>query len=103
MKGKLVRDLIPEIILQRGRQPLIYTADTDEYGHLLRSKLCEEVDEFLEADDSTMAEELADVLEVIYALADQLGVTPQQLEAMRSEKAAERGGFKNRIVWTGNA
>ncbi|MFY1677386.1 nucleoside triphosphate pyrophosphohydrolase [Streptomyces sp. WMMC905] len=103
VQGKLVRDLIPEIIRQSGRQPLIYTADVDEYGRRLRLKLQEEVDEFLEADSSTSTEELADILEVVYALAHELGMSPQQLETVRLYKAAERGGFKKRIVWTGNA
>ncbi|GAA3123030.1 hypothetical protein GCM10020254_82680 [Streptomyces goshikiensis] len=47
-------------------------------------------------------EELADVLEVAFALAADLGVDPTQLEKIRAAKAEQRGGFAERIVWTGN-
>ena len=42
-------------------------------------------------------EELADLLEVIYAAARARGVTPQDLENLRLEKARARGGFEKRI------
>ncbi|MER5582233.1 nucleoside triphosphate pyrophosphohydrolase [Streptomyces asoensis] len=100
--GKLVRDRIPEIIREHGAEPVTYTADAEEYRNRLRDKLVEEVAEFLEADDSTAPEELADVLEVVHALASVLGVDVGQLEKIRENKASERGGFAERIVWTGN-
>ncbi|SHF89915.1 nucleoside triphosphate pyrophosphohydrolase [Streptoalloteichus hindustanus] len=101
--GKLVRDRIPEIIRRSGSEPVTYTADPEEYHRRLRDKLGEEVAEFLAADDeTTAAEELADVLEVVRALAANLGVDPDQLELIRQAKAAERGGFADRVIWTGN-
>ena len=48
------------------------------------------------------AEELADTLEVVYAMADQIGLTREGLEKIREDKAAERGGFRDRIIWLGN-
>ncbi|MEU6708992.1 nucleoside triphosphate pyrophosphohydrolase [Streptomyces wuyuanensis] len=100
--GKLVRDRIPQIIREDGAEPVTYVACLEEYRNRLRDKLGEEVAEFLEADDSKAPEELADVLEVVHALAADLGVDAGQLEKIREAKATERGGFADRIVWTGN-
>lgn len=98
--GKLVRDRIPEIIRAEGLEPVIYTADAEEYGTRLRDKLREEVAEFIASDNDP--EELADILEVLYALAEQMGISRQQLEELRAVKAEKRGGFAERIIWTGN-
>ncbi|MEW1694175.1 nucleoside triphosphate pyrophosphohydrolase [Streptomyces sp. NPDC093249] len=100
--GKLVRDRIPQIIRDAGEDPVTYEAGTEEYQSRLRDKLGEEVAEFLAADEESAPEELADVLEVVRALAGELGVGPDQLEKLREAKAEERGGFADRIVWTGN-
>jgi predicted house-cleaning noncanonical NTP pyrophosphatase (MazG superfamily) len=102
-EGKLVRDGIPRIIREGGGEPLTHVADPVEYRLRLRDKLGEEVAEFLAADEATAVEELADVLEVVRALAADLGVTPERLDAVRAAKAKERGGFGGRIVWAGNA
>ncbi|MEU6607129.1 nucleoside triphosphate pyrophosphohydrolase [Streptomyces shenzhenensis] len=100
--GKLVRDRIPQIIREDGAEPVTYVAGPEDYRSRLRDKLGEEVAEFLEADDAKAPEELADVLEVVHALAADLGVDAGQLEKIREAKASERGGFADRIVWTGN-
>ena len=42
-------------------------------------------------------EELADVLEVVYALAGAIGVSRDALEIARREKAEARGGFQARV------
>ncbi|MFD1661427.1 hypothetical protein ACFSL4_25285 [Streptomyces caeni] len=101
--GKLVRDLIPQIIRESGAEPVVYVADPEEYRERLRQKLTEEVAEFLAADGSAAAEELADVLEVVHALALDLGLPPRHLEELRAQKAEARGGFAGRVVWIGNA
>jgi predicted house-cleaning noncanonical NTP pyrophosphatase (MazG superfamily) len=98
--GKLVRDKIPEIIRSKGQEPIIYRAPASEYGTWLRDKLQEEVAEFIASDNDP--EELADILEVLYALAEQAGADRQQLEKLRAVKAEERGGFAGRIIWSGN-
>ncbi len=99
-QGKLVRDKIPQIIRSKGLEPVIYTASTEEYRTRLRDKLREEVEEFLASDNDP--EELADMLEVLYALAEQAGTDRRSLEKLRAAKADERGGFADRIVWSGN-
>lgn len=92
--NKLVRDKIPEIITANGQTPAIRILDKNEYRVELHKKLQEEVSEYLE---SVNAEELADILEVVYALGARLGVTSQELERLRLEKAQKRGGFEKRI------
>ena len=93
--NKLVRDKIPEIIRQRGETAVTHVADETEYVEKLREKLREEVEEFL---TSGKPEELADILEVVYALGVTVGVTRGALEALREAKATERGGFDGRII-----
>ena len=95
---KLVRDKIPEIMRAAGQVAVTHTADPVEFQVLLRHKLTEEVDEFLL---SQSPEELADILEVLYALAASLGLDAAGLEALRQAKAEQRGGFAKRIVWHG--
>ncbi|WP_312870970.1 MULTISPECIES: nucleoside triphosphate pyrophosphohydrolase [Streptomyces] len=103
-QGKLVRDLIPEIIRRDGGEPRTYVADDEEYVQRLKDKLQEELAEFLVAEHvSAQVEELADVLEVVHALARHLGFTPAELDVVRVQKALGRGAFQQRIVWTGNA
>jgi predicted house-cleaning noncanonical NTP pyrophosphatase (MazG superfamily) len=99
-QGKLVRDKIPQIIRSKGLEPVVYTASTEEYAARLRDKLREEVEEFIASGDDP--EELADILEVLYALAVQAGTDLGQVEKLRAAKAEERGGFDDRVIWSGN-
>ncbi len=92
VKQKLVRDRIPEIYGPQKR----HIADDKEYLQELLKKLQEEVDEFVQ--DRT-AEELADILEVVYALSEYHGTPVNKLEAIRKEKAKKRGAFKKRLIW----
>ncbi|HLD00945.1 MAG TPA: nucleoside triphosphate pyrophosphohydrolase [Candidatus Nanoarchaeia archaeon] len=95
---KLVRDRIPEIIQSKGSIPIFRIASEEEYHQKLKEKLQEEVEEFLK-DESE--EELADILEVIKALAKLKKVDDKDLELLRKKKAEERGGFEKRIVLEG--
>lgn len=70
--NKLVRDRIPEIIEARGKKPNVRILEQEEYLHHLEAKLDEEVAEYHRDKN---AEELADILEVVYALAEANGVT----------------------------
>ena len=93
--NKLVRDKIPEIIKNKGAVPITHIADDEEYWQKLKEKLQEEVDEFLKDGNE---EELADILEVIYAICDFKNFDKEKLELFRKKKAEERGGFKNKII-----
>ena len=93
--NKLVRDKIPEIIRKKGMVPITHIASDEEYWQKLKEKLREEVDEFMEENNE---EELADILEVIYAICDFKKIDRNKLELLRKKKAKERGSFKNKII-----
>ncbi len=92
---KLIRDKIPEIIKASGKSYDVRTADKEEYNELLKKKLQEEVQEYLEDDN---LEELADIMEVLYAIASSLGYKEEDLDNKRKGKREERGGFEKGLV-----
>lgn len=93
--NKLVRDRIPEIIEADGKRCSVEMLSDEEYLLLLERKLDEELAEY---QDSKSLEELADLLEVIQAVVKARGWTMTELERVRAEKAAERGGFDEKIL-----
>ncbi len=93
--NKLVRDRIPEIIEASGAKCEIRILSNEEYLEMLDKKLDEELSEYHKDQD---IEELADLLEVIYAAARARGYTANELEAIRAQKAQKRGAFKNKIL-----
>ena len=92
--NKLVRDKIPEIIEKAGKKAYTHILSEEEYITELDKKLNEECAEY-QADKSI--EELADMLEVMYAIAKARGWSVSELEAVRKEKAAKRGAFEKRV------
>ena len=97
-EGKLVRDRIPEIIEAAGGQPSTRVLDKAERLPALLAKLQEESDELRAAPSpGEQSEELADVFEVIKAIASELGQPWNEIEATAAEKRAERGGFGDGI------
>lgn len=92
--NKLVRDKIPEIIRNDGKTCSLRILEHSEMKNALGAKLREEVEEYLIAKDP---QELADILEVVYASAECLGISKAALEEMRSAKTAKNGGFSDRI------
>ena len=92
--NKLVRDLIPEIIEASGKKCSVEMLNDEEYIKSIDAKLDEELAEYHK--DQNL-EELADLLEVIYAAAIARGYTLDDLESIRAEKAEKRGGFEKRI------
>ncbi|MCQ4086568.1 nucleoside triphosphate pyrophosphohydrolase [Saccharibacillus sp. JS10] len=96
--NKLIRNNIPAIIESTGKSSTTRILDEAEYVTELRTKLNEESEEYFAASsDADALEELADMLEVIRALAATHGADPEQLEQIRADKAAKRGGFDQRI------
>lgn len=92
---KLVRDRIPEVIRAAGKKCEVSVVSGKEKTELLEKKLMEEVGEFLEAKN---LEELADVMEVLFGLAEDLGFSEEDLVKARDKKREERGGFREGIV-----
>lgn len=93
--NKLVRDHIPEIIEKSGNKCVIEILSDEEYIELLDKKLDEELAEYHK--DKNI-EELADLIEVIYACAQARGFSLEELENVRTDKADKRGAFKGKIL-----
>lgn len=96
---KLVRDGIPEIIRANGDHAEFDTFDDQDYIVALKQKLCEEAREAADAPSvSSLIAELADVQEVIRALAEAEGFSLKEIETRRTEKERERGAFRRKVL-----
>ena len=93
--SKLVRDHIPEMIELAGKTCIVEILVDARYLEMLDAKLNEELAEYQE---SKSLEELADLLEVMQAVVQARGWTREELDQVRQEKAAERGGFEKKIL-----
>ncbi|GAA0774291.1 nucleoside triphosphate pyrophosphohydrolase [Clostridium subterminale] len=93
--NKLVRDKIPQVIAEDGNQCDIEIASKEDMTSLLEDKLKEEVNEYLK--DKNL-EELADIMEVLFGLAHNLGYSEEELLEKRKWKLKQRGGFKDGVV-----
>lgn len=96
--NKLIRDKIPQIISMTGKSYKTRTLNDDQYMKELQKKTQEELQEYLEAtNDQDAKEELADLLELIYSLAEVHHSSIEEIETIREKKAEQRGGFKEKI------
>lgn len=93
--NKLVRDTIPEIIENSSKRCETEILSDDMYIEMIDKKLDEELEEYHK--DKNI-EELADLLEVIYAATKARGYSIEELERIRVEKAEKRGGFDKKIL-----
>ena len=91
---KAIRDKIPEIIQKDGYSCNVETLSDEEFLEHLEKKLSEEVAEY---QNDKNPEELADILEVIYRIAQLKGVSKEELEKIRINKSKERGGFEKNL------
>lgn len=92
--NKLVRDNIPEIMIQNGANPVTRILTDEEYLIELNKKLLEEVNEYLESEN---IEEIADIEEVLLAILNVKGITRNILEEIRKTKTLKRGAFNKKI------
>ena len=92
--NKLVRDNIPEIIKNQGETPYVSVLDDKQYNAELRKKLKEEVREYLVSEE---IEELADIIEVIEALAKHKGSSLEEVLEIKENKAKKNGKFEKKI------
>ena len=93
---KLVRDRIPALIEAEGHHPVTRVLDETSYHQALLAKLIEEAQEASHATPGDLPGELADVLEVLRALAATAGMSWPQLLALAKDKRSRRGGFVRR-------
>ena len=92
--NKLIRDKIPEMIEKNGGKAVIRQLSHEEFVRFLEMKLDEEVGEYHR---DRNVEELADILEVVFALADSMGCSYEELMKIRQHKYDARGGFRDRV------
>lgn len=93
--SKLVRDRIPEIIESSGKSCICEVLTDEHYIEMLDAKLNEELGEYQE---SKSMEELADLLEVVRAVALARGSSFEEIEAIRKAKAEKRGAFEKKLL-----
>ena len=101
--GKLVRDLIPDIIRKSGREPELRHLGGGELVAALGAKLLEEAGEAAEVVGrrEDLVEELADLREVIAALMAVRGITDQEVADAAAAKARDRGAFASGVWLVG--
>ena len=92
---KLVRDRIPEIIENSGNHCEVEVVNNEVALEYLYKKLNEEVSELLE--DKNL-EEIADVVEVLFAIGKKYGYSEKDILNKRSEKRKKSGGFDDNII-----
>lgn len=91
---KLVRDKIPQIIRDSGREPVTRVLEDDaEFLAALDAKLLEEVHEYLE---TPSVGELADIIEVIEAILAIRRIAQPDLRRAKNAKALKRGSYHAR-------
>ena len=99
---KLIRDNIPDIIEKSGKSAVVETLDLENYAKKLSEKLQEEVGEFLvefdNENDEEAVKELADIVEVVYAILDMIGVDKDAFEKIRQAKVLKNGAFNKRLL-----
>ena len=92
--NKLVRDKIPKIIEENGQMCETEILSDERYLEMLELKLSEECTEY-QIDKNTEA--LADILEVVYAIANARGMTDGEIDRLRLAKANKNGRYKDKI------
>lgn len=96
--GKLVRDGIPDIVRASGAEPVVRKLPPQERLPALFAKLREESDELVDATTTAeQAEELADIYEVLTAVAAEVNLSWDTILHIAAEKRVERGGFAEGI------
>ncbi|EQK46726.1 putative phosphoribosyl-ATP pyrophosphohydrolase [[Clostridium] bifermentans ATCC 19299] len=93
---KLVRDRIPEIIESSGNKCEVEVVSNEIALEYLYKKLNEEVSELLE--DKNL-DEIADVIEVLFAIGSKYGYSEEDVLNRRNEKKYARGGFEDNLIW----
>ena len=96
---KLVRDRIPELATITGHPSAVHQATEAKYALWLRAKLLEEAQEAATASPAGLVEELGDVLQVLYALAELAGHAAAEVECARARKARTHDTYTRRLVW----
>lgn len=93
--NKLVRDKIPENINSiRGKKCNYRILNDKEYLQELDKKIFEEAHEFIEEHS---IEELADLMEVIFAIMKNRNISIEDVENARKIKNSKKGAFNDKV------
>ncbi|WP_125778442.1 nucleoside triphosphate pyrophosphohydrolase [Antribacter gilvus] len=96
---KLIRDLVPALAAGRGSHLETRVLGGPEFAQALRSKVVEEAQEVAEARTrEALVEELADLLEVVSALARVEGIDEGSVRERAEQKRRSHGGFEERLL-----
>ena len=97
--NKLVRDLIPGIIKNDGRTPIVRILNKKEYKTELLKKLIEESKEVAEAgrNKKGLIKEIGDVMEVLEAIEKAYNLDKKEILKIKKVRKKKRGGFEKRI------
>ena len=103
--NKLVRDRIPELIEEDGRKPHCKAIDGELLDLAIGNKILEEAHElYREWRDGSregILREASDVLEIVLAGLDSLGLTIEDLMTARNTRLKEKGGFQKKLLLQG--
>ncbi|TSC71704.1 MAG: hypothetical protein G01um101438_958 [Parcubacteria group bacterium Gr01-1014_38] len=91
--NKLVRDRIPEYIRSKGSVAVAHVLPPGERLAALVKKVGEEAEELQQAPAEKVPEELADLLEILQAIAAHSGIPWDDVLQRQEAKRGERGGF----------
>jgi len=93
--NKLVRDNIPQLIKESGRNCTSRILNEKEYYDALLDKIVEEIEEYRISGNE---EELADIYEVLDCLVQLKEYEPMHIDYLQLIRREKRGSFKDRVL-----
>jgi predicted house-cleaning noncanonical NTP pyrophosphatase (MazG superfamily) len=94
--NKAIRDKIPEIIKIKGEKYELRRLTNTEFLPELEKKLHEELAEY---DQNKSSEELADILEVVYRIAELRGISRQRWRQFATRRPKIEVDLKKTCFW----
>ncbi|OGD56993.1 hypothetical protein A2V71_02600 [Candidatus Berkelbacteria bacterium RBG_13_40_8] len=96
--NKLIRDRIPEIIINAGEEPEIKKLSQKEFKIELKKKVLEEARELLRAESKEEIEnEIVDIRELLDWLIKEFKISPYSIRNKKLKKNKERGSFTKKL------
>ena len=96
--NKLIRDGVPEIIIQNGEKPIVKKLSKRAFQAALKDKLVEEAQEAASTKTrAELIEELADVQEVLQGIYEVYDIACGEVTNLARKKRKARGGFTKQL------
>ncbi|PJF45099.1 MAG: hypothetical protein CUN55_00480 [Phototrophicales bacterium] len=95
--NKLIRDKVPERILEHEKLFSSEFVNEEEYERLLRLKVVEEAQEVADSGEGDLISEIADVYEVLDSLLSLHGIDKSEVLQVQQRRREELGSFNNRV------